>query len=70
VRYGCRVTHWWRPRVTKQMPGRPVALPTASAIMGRRLLTADSDRDIAIVRGVEDREIAFTWHAEGRTGHR
>ena len=53
------------PRVTKQMPGRPVALPTASAIMAappscRQTVTVD----VAVVEGVERGEIALARHAE------
>ena len=53
------------PRVTKQMPGRPVALPTASAIDGgAALVPADRERDVAVVESVERGEIAFARHAE------
>ena len=53
------------PRVTKQTPGRPVALPTASAIMAappscRHTVT----RDVAVVEGVERGEVALARHAE------
>ena len=53
------------PRVTKQMPGRPVALPTAFRHhRGAALLPADGERDVAVVEGVERGEIAFARHAE------
>ena len=53
------------PRVTKQMPGRPVALPTASAIMAappscRQTVTVI----VAVMEGIERREIALARHAE------
>ena len=53
------------PRVTKQMPGRPVALPTASAIIAappswRQTVSVD----LAVVEGVERGEIALARHAE------
>ena len=54
------------PRVTKQMPGRPVALPTASAIIAAPpswRQTVSCDRPV--VEGVERREIALARHAEG-----
>src|SRR6185437_13018638 len=47
------------PRVTKQMPGRPVVLPTASAIMA-----ADGERDLAVMKRVKRGEIAFARHAK------
>ena len=53
------------PRVTKQMPGRPVSLPTASAIIAAPpLLAADGDLDVAVVKRVEHGEIALAGHAE------
>src|ERR1700731_1380561 len=63
------------PRVTKQMPGAPVALPTASAIMagppslrarvgGAAFLAADGDRDRTVMHGIERRDIALSRHAK------
>ena len=53
------------PRVTNTMPGRPVALPCASAIMvappsWRQTVSCDRP----VVEGVERGEIAFAGHAE------
>ena len=53
------------PRVTKQMPGRPVALPTASAIMAAPPSWRQTVSLIgAVVEGVERGEIALARHAE------
>ena len=53
------------PRVTKQMPGRPVSLPCASAIMAappswRQTVTSMS----RVMQRVERRQIALARHAE------
>ena len=53
------------PRVTKQTPGRPVALPTASAIIAappswRQTVTVIG----AVVQGVEHAQVALAGHAE------
>ena len=53
------------PRVTKQMPGRPVALPTASAIMAappswRQVVTVMR----RVAQRIEHRQEAFAGHAE------
>ena len=45
------------PRVTKQSAWRPVAFPTASAIAAA-FLAAHRHRKIAVMKGVEDGEIA------------
>src|SRR5580704_4436134 len=47
------------PRVTKQMPGAPVALPAASAIMA-----ADRHGDRSVVHGVERRDVALARNAK------
>ena len=53
------------PRVTKQMPGRPVSLADRFRHhRGAALLAADGHRDVAVVERVERREIAFARHAE------
>ena len=53
------------PRVTKQMPGRPVSLPCGLRHHGRAaLLPADGDGDVGVVQRVEHREKAFARHAE------
>ena len=52
------------PRVTKQMPGRPVSRPSVSRHHRRaRLLPADRDLDAGIVERIERREIGFARHA-------
>ena len=54
------------PRVTKQMPGRPVALPMRFGRHRRAaLVAADGELDVAVVEGVERGEIAFPRHAKG-----
>ena len=53
------------PRVTKQMPGRPVALPTASAMMAAPLSCRQTvSVMLLIVKRIERRQIAFARHAE------
>src|ERR1700693_3041767 len=53
------------PRVTKQMPGAPVALPTASGHHGGApFLPAHRHRDRGVMQGVERRDIALARHAE------
>ena len=52
------------PRVTKQMPGRPVSRPARQRHHRRaRLLSADRDLDGRIVERVERGEIGFAGHA-------
>ena len=54
------------PRVTKQIPGRPVSLPSASAMLAAApscLATIDGDLRRVIQR-VEHIEIAFAGDAE------
>src|SRR5579862_9979009 len=52
------------PRVTKQTPGRPVALPTASHHAGTALLPAHGDGKVAVVESVEHRKVALARHTE------
>ena len=46
------------------MPGRPVALPTASAIMAAPPSWRQTVSEIAVVESIERREIALARHAE------
>ena len=53
------------PRVTIQMPGSPVSLPWASAIMAAPpSLAAHGDLDAGVVQAVEHGQVAFARHAE------
>ena len=55
------------PRVTKQMPGRPLSLPCASAMKaGAAFLPAGDEADpvAVLVEAVEHRQVAFAGHAE------
>ena len=57
------------PRVTKQIPGRPVSLPQASAMKDDTpsLSTYDETYLIAgIVQSIQHREITFPGHTEGQ----
>ena len=54
------------PRVTKQMPGRPVDLADGFRHHRRAaLVAAHGDGDVAVVKRIEHGEIAFAGHAEG-----
>ena len=53
------------PRVTKQMPGRPVALPTASAIMAAPLSCRQTVTAISRSwKASSAAQVAFARHAE------
>ena len=53
------------PRVTKQMPGRPVGLAIGFRHhRGAAFIAADRDLDAAVVKRVQHREIGFAGHAE------
>ena len=53
------------PRVTNAMPGRPVSLPCGLRHHhGAALLAAHRHGDVAVVEGIERRQIAFARHAE------
>ena len=53
------------PRVTKTTPGRPVALPTASAIIaGAAFLAANRYGKVAVMEGIQYGEIALTRYAK------
>jgi hypothetical protein len=57
------------PRVTQQMPGRPVSLPYASALgheCRAAFLAADDELHLVagIVEGIEHGQVRFSGHAE------